>query len=143
MTAAALGLEREATGRVGPREQPLALAVPDASRQLAAREQRPDRLDLAAAHGDDLARAGRRSCPIADDELDLVADARRLARAASSIVACSAEAAATRRAGSPSGAGIAASPLMAFLPASSTMRVGVGRLVTVASTVSAGGKSMW
>ena len=41
------------------------------------------------------------------------------------------------------GCGIAASPLIVFLPASTTIRVGVGRLVTVVSTVRAGAKSTW
>ena len=61
--------------------------------------------------------------------------------ASSSIVACSAESRNLRTPGNVIGSGMAASLLKALRPASSTMRVGVGRLVTVASTVSAHGKS--
>jgi hypothetical protein len=39
----------------------------------------------------------------------------------------------------PIGAGSAVSPLIAFLPASQTIRCGVGRLVTVAISVNAYG----
>ena len=59
----------------------------------------------------------------------------------SSIFECSAESFNAAIGGKPEGAGIAASPLIVFLPASTTMRVGVGRLVTVVNTVSAGAKS--
>ena len=59
---------------------------------------------------------------------------------ASSIVPCSAESP-TCFATTPSGIGTAASLLIAFLPASMMMCVGVGRLVTVASRVSAVGMS--
>ena len=84
-----------------------------------------------------------RGVRIADDQLDLVANPGAAFGCSSSILVCSAESFIALMGGRPRGAGIAASPLIAFLPASTTMRVGVGRLVTVVSMVSAGAKSTW
>ena len=56
-------------------------AVPDASRELAARAHRPDRFDHPATHAQEPLVQVDRGVGVADDELDPLADSRRLARA--------------------------------------------------------------
>ena len=108
------------------------------SLQPAAAQDRPDRLDPAAAHAVKRFVQMNRSVRVADHELQVLAHARRL-RAAFRARSSRARptGAPVRVAPIPTGSGSAVSPLIAFLPASQTMRLGVGRLVTVVISVSA------